>query len=120
MEIVMPRIPAFLLASAVVLTSAAGAGAQINVDQDASRNHANINQHQSDHGPVKNRTFTTGNAKNSVTHVQQRGPTTDPVTVTQSGDTNKINAHQRADTNSFSSTQTGHNNSANVRQSSPH
>jgi hypothetical protein len=108
-----------ILGGAFLLSSAISAGAQVSINQDSDRNHAQINQKQSDHGAVKNRTFTTGNDKNSVTHVQQRGPTTDPVSVTQSGDTNKINAHQRSDTNSFSSSQTGANNSAKVRQSSP-
>lgn len=98
---------------------AAGAAAQIAVDQTSEKNKALVNQKQTDDGNEKNRVFTTGNDGNSVTHVQQRGTTTDPVSVTQTGDTNIVRSKQNADNNSMTTIQTGDSNTATIRQIAP-
>ena len=112
----MIRFRSFGTTCALLLGFAGTAAAQIAVTQDGERNKALINQKESDNGAEKNRVFTTGNDKNSVTHVQQRGAETDAVSVTQSGDTNSVNAHQRGDSNAITSVQDGERNTAKIKQ----
>lgn len=105
------------LAAGLLLTGVAAA--QVSVEQDATSNKLLINQRdQAGNAPQKDKVFTTGNDKNSVTHVQQRGET-DAVEATQSGETNTIRANQRATDNAVSATQTGETNTAKIRQTNP-